>query len=291
VYAVANGDSEDVVQEAVARAIKSGVSLEAEQWLRTVARRVAIDQHRRRRETPSGAPADLEFWGASGDDPEDEVLRAERAKYVREALAALPPRYRRALMIYAEEDSPAAVANRLGLSATATWTLLSRARSRLKLQLEQAGFVPALIVNRPRLSGLVAAGAAAGVAATMAVAPSRPPAPQPDEVAKPKVVQVASPTQTPAATDDVVATKAPLLPVATDEVTAPVDDTLNEVKATPEKVRLGACLGPSDELDVGVDLWRRVEQPEVEQEKRTLVSGLRGVVDKTVGLPAATTCE
>ena len=284
VYGVANGNSEDVVQEAVARAIKSGVSLEAEHWLRTVARRVAIDQHRRRRETPSGSPVDLERWiGSHDNDPEDAVLKAERAKYVREALAALPPRYQRALMVYAEEDSPSAVANRLGLSAAATWTLLSRARSRLKLQLEQAGFVPALLANRPRLSGLVAAGAVAAVATTAALVPSQPIKPKPSDVSQPKVVNVAPATRAPVMSER-PAVKARLLPVAATDVTEPVDEAVDEVKAAPKKVHVGACLGRTDQIEVGVDLIS------VEDKQRSLRSALVDVLEEPLSLPSDATC-
>jgi hypothetical protein len=188
------------------------------------------------------------------------------------------------LLIYAEEDSPGAVANRLGLSAAATWTLLSRARSRLRLQLEQTGFVPALVMSRPRIRALLAAGAAAGVATTMAVTPIRPPAATPsEEVAKPKIVQVDAPKAT-----KTVAPKAkskPLLPVATEDVTSKVDDAVADAKAVPERVRLGACIGPADEIDVGVELWP------VEEQKETLVGTLRTAVDDTVGLPEAATCN
>lgn len=253
VRGVANGDTEDVVQEACARAIKSGVSLEAEQWLRTVAKRVAIDNHRRRREMPSGAPVELENWVPSNEgNPEDALLRQERSQAVREALATLPPRYRKALLAYAEEDSPAAVASRLGLSASATWTLLSRARSRLRLQLEQVGYVPAMMVSRIRWRGAAFAGAAGVVAATAVVAPhvhntapgalSHTPAP--------KVVHVtsASPIATPGKTNLI-----PKLPIdATGAVTDKVNDTVGTVQSR-SKISVGACLGDAKNK-LGVEL-------------------------------------
>lgn len=256
VYPVANGSTEDVVQEACARAIKSGVSLEAEQWLRTVAKRVAIDQYRRRRETPSGGAADLERWSTEGDgDPEDAVIRSERQAAVREALATLPPRYRKALLAYAEEDSAAAVANRLGMSAAATWTLLSRARSRLKLQLEQAGFVPALFAggDRPRLRHLLAAGAVAATATTAAIVPAlqTPDVPRP---AEPAIVGVA--TAADSAPDD-VRDDTDALPldveVAPPDVTGSVTDAVDELEAEAVNLTVAPCVGP-DDTRLGVEL-------------------------------------
>ncbi len=252
VHSVANGDTEDVVQEALARAIKSGVSLEAEQWLRTVAKRVAIDQHRRRRETPSGAPVELENLAPATDgDPEETFIRAERSAAVREALAALPPRYRQALVAYSEEDSPAGVAKRLGLSAAATWTLLSRARTRLRLQLESVGFVPAFVgMARARWRGFAAAGAAAGVAATAAIIPH---AVTPKQTpSKPKVQHVAVAAPTP---DGAIAKKSLVLRVSTDKVTDTVDsavDTVKDMRSATAAVQ--ACLGPQDQLKVSVEL-------------------------------------
>ena len=166
VYSVANGDTEDVVQEALARAIKSGVSLEAEQWLRTVAKRVAIDQHRRRRETPSGAPDRARELGAG--DRRQPGGRVHPRRAVGRPCARRSPRCRRGTARRSRRTPRRtrrpAVAKRLGLSAAATWTLLSRARTRLRLQLESVGFVPALV------------GMARGRAGAGSRRPVRPPA-------------------------------------------------------------------------------------------------------------------
>lgn len=284
VRGVANGDTEDVVQEAVARAIKSGVSLEAEQWLRTVAKRVAIDKHRRRRETPSGAPTDLERWApATEPDPEDVVIRAERSQAVRDALAELPPRYRNALLAYAEEDSPAAVAKRLGLSATATWTLLSRARTRLRLQLEQVGFVPAMVFsgNRPRLRQLLAAGAVAATATTAAMIPSGPavgPAEAPS--APPALAAGAAPApEAEAGPSDAVAD---LLDVDGVEVPDAVDDIAAPKAPVETGVKVGTCLGPNDR-ELGVEV-------SVVEEQRSLITRLLERIPEPLRDPLSRTC-
>ena len=280
VHSVANGDTEDVVQEALARAIKSGVSLEAEQWLRTVAKRVAIDQHRRRRETPSGAPVELERYAPATDgNPEETLIRSERSAAVREALAALPPRYRQALIAYSEEDSPAGVAKRLGLSAAATWTLLSRARSRLRLQLESVGFVPALVnLARTRWRGFAAAGAAAGVAATAAIVPH---AVTPKDVApKPKVqhVAVAAPV-----VERGGASKSLVPPVSTEKVTDTVDKAVDTVKDVQTKAaQVEACLGRADQLKVSVELMDTGRLPRLTGlVKRVLPEQLQSVGERT----------
>jgi len=175
VRSVAGQDAPDCVQEAYARALSSGVSLEAEPWLKTVAKRVAIDRVRRRREYASGAPVELEGLIHDHDgDPQEAFVRAERSAEVRKALAKLPDRYREALITYAEEDSPAAVASRLGVSANAAWTLLSRARSRLRLQLEHVGYAPVAFMSRVRWRGFAIGGAAAAAAAAVAMSPIVP---------------------------------------------------------------------------------------------------------------------
>ncbi len=171
---VSGQDAPEDVQEALTRAVKNGIALDAEPWLKTVARRVAIDRVRRRREYASGLPAELEQWVSDHDgNPEDMVLRAERTADVRRALAKLPPRYREALLTYAEEESPAGVARRLGLTPKATWTLLSRARSRLRLDLERLGFVPALLAGKAKWKSIFGATAAASaIAVSVALLPS-----------------------------------------------------------------------------------------------------------------------
>lgn len=262
VRGVANGDTEDCVQEALARAISSGVSLDAEQWLKTVAKRVAIDTHRRRREYASGAPTDLESQAPVVDaNPEDIFLRAERSRTVREALDALPPRYRKVLMAYAEEDSPAAVATRLGMTASATWTLLSRARSRLRLQLEQVGFVPAMFtVARARWRELATAGAAAAAAATFAFVPSSVPGAVVDKPSVPKPAKiVTAPVAAPAA----AAVKV-LLPVAPEDLTKKVTDVADtQLQAVKPQVSVSTCFAglAQQPASVGLTVDRTPETP------------------------------
>src|SRR5713226_5834449 len=162
---VSGKGSEDAGQEAAARAVQRGVDLQAEPWLKTVAKRVAIDGVRRRREIASGGPDELEKYVREHDgNPEGVLLRAERSAEVQQALSSISPRYRSALVAYMEEESPAGVARKLGLSPNATWTLLSRARSSLRTALERAGFTPVVIFARDHWRSLVTGAAVAGVA-------------------------------------------------------------------------------------------------------------------------------
>jgi len=240
---VSGQDAPEDVQEALTRAVANGIALDAEPWLKTVARRVAIDRVRRRREYASGLPVELENWASDHDgNPEDMVVRAERSAEVRRALEQLPPRYRKALETYAEVGSPAAVAHRLGLSAKATWTLLSRARSRLRVDLERLGFVPAFIFGRSRWKALFGTtAAAAGIVATIALLPNSV------DTGPPKTPIVQAPQTAPSVS---TVTK----PVAAVATSAPVQDVVEAVEEVvdfvPRKigtVGVKSCVRESDE--------------------------------------------
>lgn len=193
------GEREDLVQEAMARALRQGVSPDALPYLRTVVRNLAIDRARKVDEVPTGDAAEVERLAPNGGaEPEDAVVSSEACEEIRRALDELPPRYREALLVFAEEGRPAGLSDRLGLSPNATWTLLSRARRRLRTQLEGAGIVPGVVALplwrlRLKLKELVAAGTAGAVATGAALtitvtAPTPGPAPAPEETARPHVV-------------------------------------------------------------------------------------------------------
>jgi RNA polymerase sigma factor (sigma-70 family) len=134
-------DSQDIVQDAMVRAVKGGVACDAEPWLRTVARRIAIDKSRRAHEVATGGPEDIDAISrVRGHTPEDVVLSNEGLNLVGKAMESMPARYRDALLTFAEEQKPDSVAKRFGISSAATWTLLSRARSRLRQELDRVGY-------------------------------------------------------------------------------------------------------------------------------------------------------
>lgn len=111
-------------------------------WLYTIGRHIAVDHWRRRsrrRETPLEEAAQQPGELAQ---PEQTYLQNEQRRQLYGALAALPPDYRQILwLVYFESFSLRAAASVMGKSPHAAETLVYRARSALKKQLEQEGFV------------------------------------------------------------------------------------------------------------------------------------------------------
>ncbi|MEX0873875.1 MAG: sigma-70 family RNA polymerase sigma factor [Actinomycetota bacterium] len=259
---VGGQDTQDIVQESLARAVRSGVALDAEPWLKTVARRVAIDRARRRREYPSGLPVELERWVSDHDgNPEEMLIRAERSAEVRRALDQLPPRYRKALLLFAEENSPAAVAKRMGLSAKATWTLLSRARSRLRVEIERIGFVPALFAGRAKWKSLFGAAAAASVAVTIALLPPGVDKTNPPKTPIVQVPQAAAPTSPVAAAPTKAVSATPV-----QDLVEVVEGVVNEfVPREVAKLGVKSCVDTPKEIArigvLGVSLIQNEPDP------------------------------
>lgn len=197
-YATSLGrvDGEDLVQEALARAIANGVPCEAIPWLRTVMKRLAIDRSRRAREVSSGGASDMDGLAVELEGPEELLLTGERREAVQQALAKLPPRYRDALLAYAVDGRASSVQKQFHLSAQATWTLLSRARTRLRDQLERQGFVPAFFASKFGPWFAAAATSAAAVFVFVGMAPYvRSPAqhsPKPPAIVRGAPVQAAA---------------------------------------------------------------------------------------------------
>ena len=251
-------DGEDLVQEALTRAIAHGVPTDAVPWLRTVTRRLAIDRSRRTREVASGGSPELErLAGAVVVGPEDELLSREERLAVREALATLSPRYREALTIYAETGDARAVSDRLNLTSNATHTLLCRARQGLRRALDRAGFAPGVALVRIQrwMDPLVAGCVAATVAVTAALAPSSSSAadiqPRPAgrvvsaTAAAPTAGEAGAPVTAPAGSKEAAATVA--------SVPTPAGD-----RETPVNVQIG-CRPEQDDGDGGLVLGVRYE--------------------------------
>lgn len=133
-------DAEDAVQEVFRRAVQHSADLNGDPlpWLITVAKRVCLDELRRRRSgldhitptdtTPAAEPADAEA------NPERLVVGQ---LFVRELLGRLTPAERRviAARVYST-DSSADTAELLGVSSSTTRVLLARARQKLRTYLE-----------------------------------------------------------------------------------------------------------------------------------------------------------
>jgi RNA polymerase sigma-70 factor, ECF subfamily len=103
-------------------------------WVHVIARSLCMDAFRAKaRVEPREEPL------AGGHDhrpnePEESLLHQERSAQLRQALASLPDRQRRAVIARDwEELRPGEIADRLGLSVGAVDSLLLRARRRLAL--------------------------------------------------------------------------------------------------------------------------------------------------------------
>lgn len=130
----------DIAQSTIVHAIEKLDTYRGEaplfQWLCTVCRS-QISEHFRRRErrredrldsAPEGR-RHFEELPAGGDDPEAALERSERSASVHVTLDALPETYRQALLWkYQDNMSTKDIARRLGLSAKAAESTLTRAR-------------------------------------------------------------------------------------------------------------------------------------------------------------------
>ncbi len=167
------GDAEDAVQTTFLhahRALQRGVAPEHEfAWLHTIAKNVCRMQRRTAARRGAVTGVDLDALPAREGDAGDQELLSG----LDDALASLPERQRRALVMRELRGlSSEEVASQLGMSATATYALLTRARRSLARALTVGGRSALGLDLGPlllRLKGFFAGGAA-NVAATTAVA-------------------------------------------------------------------------------------------------------------------------
>jgi RNA polymerase sigma factor (sigma-70 family) len=171
----ARNDAQDIVQEALTRAVRAGVDCNSEPWLRTVTRRIAIDNTRRAHEVAVGGSRELELLAPSATgNPEQTAIANETSGVIRKALASIPSRYRDVLLTYAEDAKTSKVAERFGISASASYGLLFRARTRLRQELDRVGYAFGLLAFRFRRwsSDIAAAAAICMTAATLISGPT-----------------------------------------------------------------------------------------------------------------------
>jgi RNA polymerase sigma-70 factor (ECF subfamily) len=93
-------DAEDIVQETMLRAWRHVETIDLDQarpWLFTVARRVAIDMHRKRAVRPVTVPGDFEVGG--GGVADGGIQRIIDRETCAEVLAALPRAQREVLVL------------------------------------------------------------------------------------------------------------------------------------------------------------------------------------------------
>jgi len=143
-------DAEDAVQTTFLyahRALERGIVPESEYaWLHSIAKNVCRWQQRtiaRRGRLSSDTDLDALPARNGGDDDEAELLMG-----LEEALASIPESQRRALLLREWQGlSSAEIASQLGLSAPATYALLTRARQSLRRALTVTSHRPLLGVD------------------------------------------------------------------------------------------------------------------------------------------------
>jgi RNA polymerase sigma-70 factor (ECF subfamily) len=106
-------------------------------WLMAIARNVAIDHYRRRRDH---APLEAADHVATGDDPHRELERRESFDRLSRLLNALPERDQELVSLkYGAELTNRAIAKQLKLTETNVGTLLHRAVAKLRADWEAQG--------------------------------------------------------------------------------------------------------------------------------------------------------
>ena len=143
-------DAEDAVQTTFLyahRALERGIVPESEYaWLHSIAKNVCRWQQRtiaRRGRLSSDTDLDALPARNGGDDDETELLMG-----LEEALASIPESQRRALLLREWQGlSSAEIASQLGMSAPATYALLTRARQSLRRALTVTSHGPLLGVD------------------------------------------------------------------------------------------------------------------------------------------------
>jgi RNA polymerase sigma-70 factor (ECF subfamily) len=107
-------------------------------WLYRVAVNAAKDHVKKRIRRPAVALDEADSLAGGGEDPESHAARGETSRLVREAIDALPLRYREVLALRELEGlSYDEIASVLGISIGTVESRLHRARSRLKRKLER----------------------------------------------------------------------------------------------------------------------------------------------------------
>ena len=111
-------------------------------WLYTIGRNVALDYLRRNAKQTVLSPQEMALCKAEEYDLEQAYLTEERKIILHRAMDRLHPEYRQILwLIYFEDMKSGDAAKALGKTPKQAANLLYRAKSALKTQLEQEGFI------------------------------------------------------------------------------------------------------------------------------------------------------
>src|SRR3984893_9918599 len=127
-------DAEDLLQEVLLKVWRHLSTFRSESSFRTWMTRVAMNEvlqsYRRKRRNPlCQASGDLDAFASQVESPHQSFARLEATKAVRSAVAGLPPKYRRVLILRDfEELSAGETAESLRSTIPAVKTRLFRAR-------------------------------------------------------------------------------------------------------------------------------------------------------------------
>ncbi|MFI5308519.1 MAG: RNA polymerase sigma factor [Polyangiales bacterium] len=140
---VLSHDAEDLVQEAVARALERRSVLRADTnlraWMKPVMRNLAIDEGRRMRRLRP-----LEDVAATGGAPEEHVpcWAAFDRSHIERALDGCSPELKTTFELhYWQALSLDAIAHKLGVARATVGTRLYRARAQIRRELERSSAV------------------------------------------------------------------------------------------------------------------------------------------------------
>ncbi|MBR0681706.1 sigma-70 family RNA polymerase sigma factor [Roseomonas eburnea] len=134
-------EADEVSQEALLRVWRHAARWDASRaqlgtWIHTIVVRLCVDRLRLRRHEPIDAAMEV-------PDPAPGALESlssrDEQRQLRAAMATLPRRQRAALVLfYQEELAGTEAARTLGLSLSAFWSLLQRARRTVQQQMQRA---------------------------------------------------------------------------------------------------------------------------------------------------------
>lgn len=126
-------DAEDVTQEVAVRALRSWDSFRGDANVRTWLYRITLNLVSRQRTVPSERTSEYtEVAAPQGDQPEEQLLRAEGLPAVRRALNALPEELRTPLVLQVYEEMKCReIADLLNLPLGTVLSRLYSARKRL----------------------------------------------------------------------------------------------------------------------------------------------------------------
>jgi RNA polymerase sigma-70 factor (ECF subfamily) len=140
-------DAQELTQETFIKALQRQDQLsdaeKAAHWLSRIASNTTIDFLRRTRRVDLKTVEEMGeiFVAPRGEDPESQVLRAERRDWLQSALACLTERERMAIVLRDVEDLPAEeVARRMGCSQATVRSHIANARMKLQQHLARKGY-------------------------------------------------------------------------------------------------------------------------------------------------------